>query len=560
MNLSLLLKEASQSENGITFFESREKTQFYSYSELWKLSNQYAHQLKKKGVRQGDKIVIMLPSNCEFIVQFFACLQLGAIPSAIYPPVRLGRVDDWKTTVLAQIDSISPVMILTDSLIMPFLGNDEFYSRFSLGINVLKPSHDRLEELENSDMAFIQFSSGTTGLPKPVVLSHNSVLSNIEMITKTLPISDKGHCCCSWLPLYHDMGLVGALLSSIHQKVSLILIRPEQFLARPYLWFQAISDYKATITIAPNFAFGLCTKKIKNEQITDIDLSTLKITLCGAETVHPQTLIDFSNKFSNIGFDQKSILPVYGMAEATLAVTFHDGHSAPRWSSFDKDSLEIKGIAIESPNGISLACVGRCLEGVELQITDSENNGVADRIVGDIRIKSPSLFSSIGFEEETKNPIWYHSGDRGFIIDGQLYLVGRKKDIIIHRGRNIDPTQIERIVDDVQNVRKGCSAAVSDYSYELGSERIIIFVESDDNIESETQKLVKARLGLDSLVIVLKPGTIYRTSSGKIQRQKTFSEWKSGELKSSQTFIPKIIAQRAKGAIYNWYQSHVVRK
>lgn len=554
-NLVMLLKEAAETESGITFYKSPKEFNFLKYSALWNQSNLYAQQLIDLGVERGDKVALMLPSDESFIAQFFACLQVGAIPTALYPPVRLGRLDDWKATIEKQLAILQPAVVLTNKQIKPFLGERIFYQHIKLGVQILEceQSKNSFKDIYENDIAFIQFSSGTTGHPKPVYLSHQAVLANIAQITETLPnLNSMVHSCCSWLPLYHDMGLVGGLLSSIQQKVHLILIRPEQFLARPLSWFEAISKFKVTVTLAPNFAFGLCQKRIRDEQLEDLSLSSLMVTMCGAEMVHPKTLKEFSQRFSSIGFDDKTILPVYGMAEATLAVTFHTGGENKRWYIFDREKLE-SGTILESSEGIELASLGHPLRNVKLKILNNEGESL-ENAIGEVAIKTPSLFTQIG---DMKAPEWYLTGDLGFIYQGQLFIVGRKKDMIIHLGRNIDPTQIERLADNHESVRKGCSAAVAHYNHDLGREEIILFYESDNdnqNLNGEVEREVLTNLGLKISAIGLKPGTIFRTSSGKIQRQKTLQAHMSHQLIENKISIPKIMIKRAQGQIYHLFQ------
>lgn len=552
-HISQLLVRAAETQKGITFFKNKNEFYFKPYTDLLDDSRKYAQTLIQSGIRKGVRVAVMLPSDEQFILLFFACLQIGAIPSAIYPPVRLGRLDDWNATLIKQLEAIKPVILLTNEQIKPFLGNKDIYQHLKLGISVPKMSHLGHFETELNDIAFIQFSSGTTGSPKPVYLSHKAVLTNIEQIVETLPpVEDIEHTCCSWLPLYHDMGLVGGMLSSIQQMANLVLIRPEQFLARPVTWFEAITKFKITVTLAPNFAFGLCLKRIDLEKFSELDLSSLMVTMCGAEMVHPKTLKDFGSKFTKIGFNNSSLLPVYGMAEATLAVTFHQGGNRKRWFTFDKEQLE-SGRAVLSEVGVELASLGMPLRDVQIKIVKEEQT-LEDSLVGEVLIKSPSLFTRIDNREAGE---WYQTGDLGFIFDGELFIVGRKKDMIIHLGRNIDPTQIERVADNLSAVRKGCSAAVSIYSHEEGKEEIVLFVESDqisEDLQHEIEQEVLGALGLKIRAVIFSPGTIYRTSSGKIQRQKTLQKFLSKELKENKVSIPKILLKRAKGQIYNFIQ------
>jgi fatty-acyl-CoA synthase len=550
-NIVDFLKFAARTENGIRFFGNRGIEKEIPYNVLWEESKLVAQNLLKNGLKKGQRVAIVLPTCEDFIKAFFGTLLAGGVPSCLYPPVRLAKVDEWKEQTAYQLMKLEAQIILTDHILFGVLGEPASMAQIPKGIKTVKSllkvtEFVNLPEVGLQDLAFIQFSSGTTGHPKPVAISHQNVIENVESILEQLP-SEEGreHSCTSWLPLYHDMGLVGTFLSSVYKGVWLTLIRPEQFLARPILWMKALSETQSTVSVAPNFAFGLCTKRIKEAQLEGIDLSHWKVALCGAETVHPNTLNHFAEKFGAFGFNKKALTPVYGLAEGTLAVTFSNLNEEPKWKSFKKDELELSRRAVPSSDGMSLASLGRPLSNVKLEIRDKEGFLIPDGHIGEIWIKGPSVMQEyLNSPDETSETIekeWLRTGDYGFLFDEELYLYGRKKDILILRGRNYDPSLLENRLDELSFIRKGCCVAVGHLNNEKESEELIILCESAhkiDNFEQSINEVKKIILTHHQVkvdhVLLLAAGALPRTSSGKIKRQESKKLFLNKELHAPQ--------------------------
>lgn len=304
-----------------------------------------------------------------------------------------------------------------------------------------------VEELDENAISFIQFSSGTTGASKAIAISHKALVSNIESILEGVGEVKLAVNCVSWLPLYHDMGLVGALLATLASHGDLTLIKPEDFVRKPYLWLKAISDQKANVTVAPNFAYGLVAKRISDQQILGLDLSSLKVALCGAEMVHASTLNSFIDKFSEFNFSANALAPVYGMAEGTLAVSFSELNRGFESCIFDQAALSA-GEVKESSSGVELCSVGGPVKDVEITILGGAGSKLPENEVGEIAFYSPALFSGtltksgldkVEFSETTP----YKTGDQGFVYKNKLYICGRIKEMMIIRGKNYLPTSFE---------------------------------------------------------------------------------------------------------------------
>ena len=367
-----LLEAASHDSAGVSFWTDPGESTFYSYSTLAQNARAVAASLQKHGVKRGESVAIILPTGPEFYAAFFGASLAGAVPTALYPPTRLGRVNEWKVRTATMLCAAESVVVLTERRLAALLGEPVRTARPRLGCRLVQTLQEESRGLgpkpvDTSALATIQFSSGSTGDPKPVALSHENMLSNAHAILDALPVPAEERSGVSWLPLYHDMGLIGCLLSSVISQAPMTLMGPERFVAKPIRWLQALSETRATISVAPNFAFGLTVNKADQSDIEDLDLSNWKVALCGAEPVHPRTLDDFATRFSVAGFSRRALTPVYGLAEATLAVTFSNPEEAPRWERFDTDLLENQGLAKPSTNGRLISSLGRPLTGCRLR-------------------------------------------------------------------------------------------------------------------------------------------------------------------------------------------------
>ncbi|MGZ6143098.1 MAG: AMP-binding protein, partial [Myxococcales bacterium] len=312
--------------SGLTFLDAREHERFFSFPELEARAMRAAGALRAKGVKRGDRVAIVLPTCVEFMDAFFGALFAGAVPVPLYPPVRLGRLEEYHRQTARMLEVVGACLLVTDGRVRRLLGQAVERARPPLGCAVadeltsgpplaLDPGPDAL--------ALIQFSSGTTVDPKPVALTHANVLANVEAIDAFITATDpQARAGVTWLPLYHDMGLIGCLLEALVHPGDLCLIPPEHFLVRPVSWLRALSRHRALVSPAPNFAYGLCLKRVRDEELAGVDLSAWRLALNGAEPVSPEVLRRFSERFARWGFAPEALTPVYGLSEASLAVTF----------------------------------------------------------------------------------------------------------------------------------------------------------------------------------------------------------------------------------------------
>ncbi len=378
------------------------------------------------------------------------------------------------------------------------------------------------------------------------MLSHRNLLHNIHGIGVASAMTDND-VGISWLPMYHDMGLIGGFLSTMYWNIPLVLMAPEAFIFRPIWWLENISKYRVTMGVAPNFGYHYCVTRIEDKDVHKLDLGSWRLALNGAEPVDRVTLNKFLEKFKPCGLREDIFLPVYGMAEDSLAATFPSLDRTTVARRFMRSKLEEDDRAVDSNSQnsqeyIDLVSVGYPLVGQEIRIVDDHGKILHEREVGEICVKSPSLMS--GFYKNpkaTKEAVrdgWLHSGDMGFVLDGMLFISGRKKEMIIKRGKNIYPYDIERIASTVKGIRKGCCAAFDVHNEEQGTEDLVLVCETTVKDKKELERLrqevhseILAKLGIAPDDIRLVPReSIPKTTSGKTQRFLCKKIYLEGEL------------------------------
>ncbi len=563
----LLARAATFPGTGLRFVDRRERAEWAEWSEIHHAAMRVGRALRQAGVEPGQRVVLIYPTGRDFFDAFFGILLAGAVPVPLYPPVRLGRLDEYHSRTAAMMQAASACLVLADRRVKRLLGRTIAEARPPLGCCTLSdlPAVDKRatpagEELEGvgvepGDLALVQFSSGTTVAPKPVALSHRAILAQVRALNSFWPDSKNEVSGLSWLPLYHDMGLIGCVFPALERPAVLTLLGPEVFVAKPAIWLRSMARYGAAISVAPNFAYGLCVDKIRDEEIEGIDLSAWRVALNGAEPVAPSVLRSFQQRFAQYGFRPETLTPVYGLSEATLAVTFSALDQPFRSERFDRRALATENRAHRDPQGLELVSVGRPLPGTDIKIVDTEGGALDTGKVGRVWVRGPSLMEGyLDRPQATANAFtdgWLDTGDLGFLHDADLFLTGRAKDIVILRGRNHSPVEIEHAVDNTEGVRRGCAVAVSWLPEEATGESLLLFVEHRKGVEAECiadlpQACVRAVLAATGLlpdeVVALPPGTLPRTSSGKLRRQEALRQHLAGDLTPPDRVTPLLLA------------------
>nr|AYM52666.1 AMP-binding protein [Aggregicoccus edonensis] len=539
-----MLADAARTAMGLVFVDAQERETSLPWAEVYRRARRTAAGLERLGVRPGERVAILLPTSPGFMDAFFGTLLAGAVPVPLYPPVRLGRLEEYHRGTARMLEVTGACAVLTDSKVRLLLGPSVEAARPRLGCRTVEEvsrGEGEVAAVSSPEaLALIQFSSGSTVDPKPVALTHAALLAQVAALKEAMPLPPGAQRCgVSWLPLYHDMGLIGCLLAALYYPGSLVLIPPEVFLARPALWLRALSRHKGFISPAPNFAYGLCLKRVKDAELEGVDLSHWQHALNGAEPVSVETLRRFTERFGKHGFQAGALRPVYGLSEASLAVTFPPEGRGPRVLGVDAEALATKGQVEEGTRGY--VSVGQPVAGFEVEVRDELGLTLEERRVGHVFARGPSLMKGyFGNPEATARALapdgWLDTGDMGFVVDGELYLTGRAKDLVIIRGANHAPQSFEEHVNAVEGVRTGCAVAVGFTPPGEEDEALLILAEHGGEAPADLEERIRAAVlegtGVrPHTVKVLAPGTLPRTSSGKLRRAEALRRHLAGELK-----------------------------
>ena len=532
--------------------------QVISYGALWDGAARIAAGLRARGVARGETVAIMLPTGLDFLRVFQGILVAGAVPVPLYPPVRLDRLEEYlrrQRGILVNAGARCLVTLAEAAPVAHLLRREvgslrEVTTASSLDTAAGSVDPAGVEALGGpGEAALIQYTSGSTGAPKGVELTHANLLANIEAIARGVEMrpTDVG---ASWLPLYHDMGLIGTWLCCLVRGIPLALQSPLSFLARPERWLWAIHRRRATLSPAPNFAYELCVRKIRDEALEGLDLSSWRCALNGSEPVSPDTLDRFTRRFERYGFQRESLMPVYGLAECSVALCVPPVGRGPRVDRVERLPFEREGRAVpavrDEEGALRFVSVGTALPGHEVRIVApaaAAAEEMPERVVGRIVFRGPSVTAGYHGNAEATAAVslpggWMDSGDLGYRAAGELYVTGRRKDLIIKGGRNLVPQEIEEVAAAVEGVRKGCVAAFGVADATQGTEQLVVVAETRTTEPAEWTALeaaVIARVaevvGLPpDRVVVVPPGSVPKTPSGKIQRGETKARYLAGAL------------------------------
>lgn len=508
-----------------------------------------ASALQARGVKRGDRVLVVLPTGLEFIALFFALQLVGAVAVPAYPPLRAKGLQDYQERLSRLIGVATPALVVTFARVRLVVESAAFQA--GSHAPVVEPSAlvgdaaaFKHGLVASEDLSLVQFSSGSTGSPKGVMLTHANLLANLASVLAVIQPTPED-VNCSWLPLYHDMGLIGGLLMPLYCGNPLVLLSPQSFLLDPKRWLWAIHRRRATISTAPNFAYQLIASRVADEELEGLDLSSWRLALNGAEPVVPGTLEAFAKRMAPHGFDARALTPVYGLAEAALGAVFPELGRGPVLDTVDPDVLASEARAVPAEAGRAIPSVGRALPGFAVRVAGAEGAPLAEREVGEIQLQGPSLMAGyLNAPEPTAAAFadgWLRTGDLGYMADGELYIVGRSKDLILKGGRNYAPQDLEQAAEQIPGVRKGCVIAFGVADAALGTEAVVVVAETKEP-ESAHQAIARAiqtrvaeSVGLQpDHVTLVPPGTVPKTSSGKLQRSRCKALWQEAALAPQQ--------------------------
>jgi 1-acyl-sn-glycerol-3-phosphate acyltransferase len=513
-----------------------------TYGQLRERARHVARGLLARGLEPGERVAIMLPTGEAFFSAFFSVLYAGGVPTPIYPPARMSRVEEHLRRQAGILRNASAVLLIAAPEASAIgrllkLQVDSLRCIDSVEDLAVSTSDDTLlpASLRPTGMALVQYTSGSTGDPKGVVLSHANLLANIRAMGEAME-AGPSDVFVSWLPLYHDMGLIGAWLGSLYFAAPVVVMSPLVFLVRPETWLWAIHRHKGTLSAAPNFAFELCLRRIDESMIHDLDLGSLRMVTNGSEAVSASTVRRFSARFRRYGFRAETMAPVYGLAENAVGLAFPPLHRPPIIDRVDRRELAERGHATpastEATDALEFVACGRPLPGHQIRIVDATGE-VSERQEGRLQFRGPS--ASAGYlanpakTRELCDGPWLNSGDLAYVAGGDLFITGRSKDIVIRAGRHIYPEELETAIGDLAGVRKGCVTVFGAPDPRAGTERLVVVAETRAT-EPQDIAALRQRVGetagrlLDAPpeeILLVPPGSVLKTSSGKLRRTAT---------------------------------------
>lgn len=519
-----------------------------TYKDLKQGALKLAAGLQHHNLEPGDTVAIMLPTGLDYFFSFFAILLAGGIPVPLYPPARptqieehlrrhLGILRNAGAKIMITMDEVKPVGRLLKAQVET-LELVDTVDAFSGQIKEFIPI-----PVHAGDMAFIQYTSGSTGDPKGVVLTHANLLANIRAMGQTTDVT-AADVFVSWLPLYHDMGLIGAWLGSLYFGCRLVIMQPLSFLARPERWLWAIHNYHGTMSASPNFGYEFCCQRLDDDKLERLDLSSWRLAFNGAEPVSPETIRNFEKRFVPYGFRPEAASPVYGLAESSVGLAFPPLGRGPVIDRVKRGPLIESGRAVpaaeDDTTPLQFVACGRPLPGHQIRIVDESGRELPDRHQGELQFKGPSVTSGYFRNPEKTRTLfkgeWLDSGDLAYIAEGDVFITSRIKDIIIRGGRNVYPHELEEAVGNISGIRKGCIAVFASQDRDSGTERLIVLAESRKK-DVETKETLQGQIintAVDLVgmppdeVVIAPPGTVLKTSSGKIRRAASRELYETG--------------------------------
>jgi 1-acyl-sn-glycerol-3-phosphate acyltransferase len=521
-----------------------------TYGALAEGARAVATGLIARDVAPGDRVALMLPTGQDFFHAFFGILYAGAVPVPIYPPMRPSQFEDHlrrQARILANAGACVLVTVPEGLRVGTLLRGQVETLRAIETVDRLQSEASPFSppRIDPTATALIQYTSGSTGDPKGVVLSHANLLANIRALGRAMDASSRD-IFVSWLPLYHDLGLIGAWLGTLYFAAPLYVMSPVSFLAHPGNWLWAIHHVRATLSASPNFGFELCLNKLDDADLAGLDLSSLRIVANGAEPVSPSTLRRFIERFSRYGFRREAMAPVYGLAECTVGLAFPPPGRGPVIDRIDREALVRRGLAQparpDDSEAMEIVACGHPLPGHEIRIVDDLGQELGERREGRLQFRGPS--ATAGYfrnEAATRDLIrdgWHDSGDRAYLAGGDVFITGRAKDVLIRAGRNIYPQEVEQALGEIPGIRKGCVAAFGIEDATSGTERLVIMAETvvtdtaaRERLQQEAHRVATDVLGMPpDEIVLIRPRTIPKTSSGKIRRSAARDLYRSGRI------------------------------
>ncbi|AMH17027.2 MAG: fatty acyl-AMP ligase [Hafnia sp.] len=528
------LDYAAQGSAGMNFYDRRNQLEaVLEYRDLQSKAIAGARRLLSLNLNKGDRVAIIAETSVGFVEAFFSCQYAGLVAVPLAIPMGVGQRDSYTAKLQGLLASCKPAAIISsnewlslinvvniDSPTIHILSNEDFNALPEMDIELQLPSPD--------DIAYLQYTSGSTRFPRGVIITHREVMANLRAISHDGIKLRDGDRCISWLPFYHDMGLVGFLLTPMATQLSVDYLSTQDFAMRPMQWLKLISKNRCTVSVAPPFGYNLCLRRVNDKDLAELDLSCWRVAGVGAEPISAEQLNQFGECFSKAHFDSKAFMPCYGLAENALAVSFGEEAIGTQINEVDRDILENQGRAVAPTKGTRAVSTfvncGKALPGHLIEIRNEVGMPLPEQEIGHIYISGPSLmsgyFQDLASQRDIKSTGWMDTGDLGYLLNGYLYVTGRIKDLIIIRGRNIWPQDIEYIAEQEPEIHSGDAIA-----FVTSQEQIILQIQCRVGSEQRRAQIVhsltariQSEFGVSADIELLPPHSIPRTSSGKPAR------------------------------------------
>ena len=518
----------------MNFYDRRNQLEaVLEYRDLQSKAIAGARRLLSLNLNKGDRVAIIAETSVGFVEAFFSCQYAGLVAVPLAIPMGVGQRDSYTAKLQGLLASCKPAAIISsnewlslinvvniDSPTIHILSNEDFNALPEMDIELQLPSPD--------DIAYLQYTSGSTRFPRGVIITHCEVMANLRAISHDGIKLRDGDRCISWLPFYHDMGLVGFLLTPMATQLSVDYLSTQDFAMRPMQWLKLISKNRCTVSVAPPFGYNLCLRRVNDKDLAELDLSCWRVAGVGAEPISAEQLNQFGECFSKAHFDSKAFMPCYGLAENALAVSFGEEAIGTQINEVDRDILENQGRAVAPTKGTRAVSTfvncGKALPGHLIEIRNEIGMPLPEQEIGHIYISGPSLmsgyFQDLASQRDIKSTGWMDTGDLGYLLNGYLYVTGRIKDLIIIRGRNIWPQDIEYIAEQEPEIHSGDAIA-----FVTSQEQIILQIQCRVGSEQRRAQIVhsltariQSEFGVSADIELLPPHSIPRTSSGKPAR------------------------------------------
>lgn len=558
--LAEALDHAALASTGMKFYNARGKLEHeLSYASLRERSWRLATSLMAEGLSRGDRIGIVADMEPDFICAFFACQYAGLVAVPLPVITGLGGRDGYEKQLTNVLGSSHVRVALGPASFSESLSNAAKEKAVEL-VSTVAELMDRpladvmLKPLRSDEISHIQFSSGSTRYPLGVEISQGAVMANARSIAVDALGLNSQDRIASWLPFYHDMGLIGCMIVPLTCQLSIDYLHTDSFARRPVQWLRMISDNRCTVSFSPKFGYDLCTRRLASKVVEDLDLSCWRVAGIGGDMIQAEVMDRFSELFAPHGFRPTAFVPSYGLAEATLAVSFQPLDDGICVDVIDKSMMMNKSRAVSVENMSktavrSVVSCGKPMTGYTIEIRNENGEVLPDRQIGDVYIKGPSLMDGYHNDEEATAACltddgWLDTGDMGYLADGFIYITGRRKDMIIINGRNIWPQDLEWYAEHSVPVLRNRDAAAFSNTDESGREEAVLLVQcrlADTEAREELSKVIHAAVyrntGVDCRVELIPPRKLPFTTSGKLSRVRAKKAWLAGEylLSSRQT-------------------------